>query len=291
LFLIHDAYGESLLYLDLARCMPDAIAVYGLEPAGRGRVPVIHSSIAEFGAHYAREIRRRQPHGPYCIGGLCAGGVLAFEVARQLRQAGERVALLVLLEAGTPQAPKRRSAITWRAGRMLEALRRDARPTLSALRTICKKVRGFGQFLYGRLKTRAAGRRQIELLRRFRDGSPWPEHEPVPTMNDVWNAIERSYHPESIPDQPAVLYRASVGEGSDLPYRDFLADPLFGWGRVLGTGLVAVDVPGGHFSSLRVPQVEVLAVDLRRRLAHITAQPALGTSHKMALPAPGTGSA
>lgn len=46
--------------------------------------------------HYAAEIRRLQPQGPYLVGGFCQGGVVAFSIARLLRAAGEEVALLCL---------------------------------------------------------------------------------------------------------------------------------------------------------------------------------------------------
>ena len=47
-------------------------------------------------AHYAADIRRLQPQGPYLVGGFCQGGVVAFEIARLLRAAGEEVGLLCL---------------------------------------------------------------------------------------------------------------------------------------------------------------------------------------------------
>lgn len=47
-------------------------------------------------SHYALEIRRLQPQGPYLVGGFCQGGVVAFEIARLLRASGEDVALLCL---------------------------------------------------------------------------------------------------------------------------------------------------------------------------------------------------
>jgi thioesterase domain-containing protein/acyl carrier protein len=270
LFLIHDADGESLLYRELARRMPDDIAVHGLEPLADGALPVVHTSVEQFAAHYAREIRRRQPHGPYAIGGLCAGGLLAFEVARQLRTAGETVGLLVLLECGTPRAQKRRTAS--RTTRLLELLRSGAAARrFGRMRELGRRLTGFARFVVERRAERARVRRQIVALNDVQRGAPWPTSERGPTMRTVWSAIETAYAPRATADQPAVLYRAAAGTDSDLPYREFLADPLFGWGDVLGERLVAIDVPGGHFSSLREPNVEVIAADLAPRLAALAA--------------------
>jgi amino acid adenylation domain-containing protein len=46
-----------------------------------------------------RKILATQPEGPYTLGGFCAGGVLAYEIASQLQAAGHEVSLLVLLDA------------------------------------------------------------------------------------------------------------------------------------------------------------------------------------------------
>jgi thioesterase domain-containing protein len=56
-------------------------------------------TLEELAARNLAIMQRVQPHGPYCLAGFCFGGVLAFEVARQLQRQDERVALLVLLDA------------------------------------------------------------------------------------------------------------------------------------------------------------------------------------------------
>ena len=51
-------------------------------------------------AYYLEEMRKIQPHGPYLLGGYSFGGVAAYEIARNLRAAGEEVALLMLFDDG-----------------------------------------------------------------------------------------------------------------------------------------------------------------------------------------------
>src|SRR5260221_3193726 len=53
--------------------------------------------------HFAKAIREKRPRGPYMLGGWCAHGVLALETAQILREQGEDVALLVLLETINPE--------------------------------------------------------------------------------------------------------------------------------------------------------------------------------------------
>ena len=44
-----------------------------------------HTRIAEMAAYHIDKMRSVQPRGPYLVGGMCAGGVIAFEIARQLQ--------------------------------------------------------------------------------------------------------------------------------------------------------------------------------------------------------------
>ncbi len=57
-----------------------------------------NATLRSIAACLAAKIRATQPTGPYILGGLCLGGVLAYEIASQLRSAGEEVNLLVLID-------------------------------------------------------------------------------------------------------------------------------------------------------------------------------------------------
>jgi thioesterase domain-containing protein len=53
-------------------------------------------------ARYLAAVREAQPRGPYRLLGWSFGGLVAFEMARRLRQEGEEVALLALLDTAVP---------------------------------------------------------------------------------------------------------------------------------------------------------------------------------------------
>ncbi len=59
-------------------------------------------SVDTLALEYLALIRSIQPHGPYYLGGFSIGGVLAFEVAQRLRQAGEEIGLIILLDSMLP---------------------------------------------------------------------------------------------------------------------------------------------------------------------------------------------
>jgi thioesterase domain-containing protein/acyl carrier protein len=61
--------------------------------------------IEALAAHYIDEIRTVQPEGPYLLGGVCSGGVVAFEMAQQLQAQDQKIALLALVEPSPPSVP------------------------------------------------------------------------------------------------------------------------------------------------------------------------------------------
>jgi hypothetical protein len=60
-------------------------------------------TVEDIAASYIREVRAVQPEGPYFLGCFCFGGVVAFEMAQQLRAQGQDVALLALLDTKRPK--------------------------------------------------------------------------------------------------------------------------------------------------------------------------------------------
>jgi amino acid adenylation domain-containing protein len=83
------------LYNDLASEMPNGHPVYGIFIPAQDGVPDVPS----LARSYIEVIRRRQPNGPYHLAGFCFGGLLAYEIASQLREAGEEIGSLTLIES------------------------------------------------------------------------------------------------------------------------------------------------------------------------------------------------
>ncbi|MCP4654504.1 MAG: hypothetical protein GY856_03685, partial [bacterium] len=73
----------------------------GLRPPGRGLLEgeEPRRRIDEMAAEYLRSIRGVWPEGPYALLGWSLGGMVAYEMARQLEEAGREVALLALVDA------------------------------------------------------------------------------------------------------------------------------------------------------------------------------------------------
>lgn len=99
LFLVHHPNGQVLVYRDLIRRLGPDQPVYGLQSVGLDAREHPLTRIEDMATHYVSELRTIQPRGPYLLGGFCYGGVVALEMAAQLRTAGEHVALVAMFNS------------------------------------------------------------------------------------------------------------------------------------------------------------------------------------------------
>ncbi len=99
LFCLHPALGMSWCYSGLVRHIAPERPVYGLQTRGLLEAGQLPGSVAELAEDYLAEIRTVQPHGPYHLLGWSFGGLVAHAMATRLREDGEQVALLALMDA------------------------------------------------------------------------------------------------------------------------------------------------------------------------------------------------
>ncbi len=248
----------------------------GIEPLRIPGVPLAQLSIEDMATFYVGEIRRSQPNGPYLLGGLCAGGVIAFEMASQLVSAGESVELVALLEASSPQASKRSGRIrSQRLGRLGQALTGASRTKRShvarawtVLGVISRKLVNMLAWEIIQRGTRWSVGARFRLLRYLRArGLQWPRFLPGLSVRQIYASAEALYVPRPLSHASVVLVRARAGVAHDTPdvddtaYLEIYADDTFGW-RELTDKLVVIDVDGGHSSMLQEPFVQSLATAL-----------------------------
>jgi amino acid adenylation domain-containing protein len=251
-FCVHPVGGNVLCYVDLARRLgPEqpVHALQSLDPAPGGERP---ASIEEMAAVYLRELTRVQPRGPYRLGGWSMGGLVAFEMARQLKREGQPVELVALIDTPPPAAEPGRAPdevelvaelagdIARMLGRQVEIARQELEPlTLT------------GKLEHVAVIARAAGL----VPRDFGLAQILPLFE---TFAANLRA-SRSY--------VAGPYSGSVTAWFSEETRALLPpERLDGWSRLTLGGVETAILPGGHYDLLRHPMVEVLACQLASRL-------------------------
>ncbi len=110
LFCVHPAAGLASVFVELAQHLGPDQPVYALQSTGYECAVAPRLSIEQMAASYVHDLRGVQPHGPYHLCGWSMGGLVAYEMARHLRAAGEAVDLLAILDQDA-----RLPSIAWRA--------------------------------------------------------------------------------------------------------------------------------------------------------------------------------
>jgi thioesterase domain-containing protein/acyl carrier protein len=257
LFLVHGHYGHVMEYRELVPHLQPHQDVDGCELPARPDAAQLLSTLEELAGHQVRELRAKQPTGPYFLCGYCWGGVLAFEMARQLRAAGGEVALLALIDTPYPgidgmRTIRRRARLRarkfWKLSvqnlRRLRQLEPGALPGFLRQRLVNIVTRVAGVTAY-----RWSVRFKRPLLPAFRE-------LPGALVHAAW-----SYRPQPYPGRVVLFRCAATGsrEGSD---------PFSGWNRVAGGGVEFHEVPGEHSTVMREPHVKTLATELLACLEH-----------------------
>lgn len=215
---------------------------YALQPQGLDGMSKLHQTVPQMAAHYIMEIRRKQPTGPYYLGGYSGGGVVAFEMAKQLVATGERIGGLVFLDSVAP-------------GIVMPT-------TLDKLDNYFTGLRQKGLGHAFNVARGAANRRMemVATLARKPLRRLFPYHYRLENIADTWNEAFAAYQPTPYAGE-AMLFRASTGlvAGVDIGHFN-------GWeGLILGN-IEVNESPGDHTSMCEQPHVRVLARRLRSYL-------------------------
>ncbi len=271
MFLVHDGDGETVLYAHLARYLDDNRPVYGIRPHNKEGFPILHTRISDMAAYYIEKMRTIQERGPYLVGGLCAGGVLAFEVACQLQAQGEKVELLALLDAADDQSVSEKSWHTRkRRNRLSEALGysqelKAKQKYFYIINTLLAKLSNTLIYECINIFSRIKNKIKMNLYRYYLDnGHELPKFlQDIPVRVAYQFAVKES-KPENYQGD-VVLFRATekiINNDpliDDTPNIEKHRDPLFGWGHRVKGEIMVCDIPGGHSSCLHEPHVQTLA--------------------------------
>jgi len=277
IYFVHDGNGETLLYRTLALQLQEGHPVYGLQPETRPDGSFVQTRIADWAAAHVEQIRKLQPHGPYLLTGLCAGGVIAFEMARQLQDAGERTLYVGIIDAADVHAEERRFHVAQaRLQRFLGSLGDEGDSTLVRLgKAVPTMLRKTNNLMRYEMQARLEKRLNADKVKALREGDQAAAIEAEISYLKLYEHAHLEHRPQGrFSGGDVVVYRAMKGDGSvaDAPYVEKFADPLLGWGARVDGKVDAVDIPGGHSSMLQGNNVRVLADHMRAHLARALAK-------------------
>jgi amino acid adenylation domain-containing protein len=257
LFCLHGLDGEVLVYHNLARRLGPDQPVYGIQARGVAGPQPPHFTIEEAAASYIEEMRSIQSEGPYYLIGFSAGGVWAFEVARQLLTLGEKVGLLALLDSGCPGY-----------GRLLPAWKRALLHLAEMKRTDSRERLPYLLARIGTLRDRL-----YRQSNRFAHTVLGKSGRPLPSaLQSVerasWFALDR-YIPRPYPGRITFFWAKD-----HVLFPHFDVDPRLGWSQLAEGGVEVHEVSGHHVSIICGPGLPELARDLKACL--LKAQEGIG---------------
>lgn len=248
LFCVHAVGGDVLFYEQLAKALGTDQPFYAIRSALITREDQSKTTVEELASIYVSEMRAFYPQGPYLIGGASFGGLIAFEMARQLDAQGVAPALLLMLDTNVPGSEEIVDTSA-RASTFWKNLREQGLPYLK------DKIRVKGQYWADNLSKRGRvlycnlhhllGRKLPVRLRYFeideahRDAIARYKYLPYSGKITVIRAMDRG---------PEVLGKRE--------------DPTLGWGKLAGS-LELIDVPTRHMFMLFEPYVTTFAAKLK----------------------------
>jgi len=103
LFMVHGVGGNVLGFYALARCLDADRPVYGVQAQSLLPQREAKLRLEDMAAEYVADMREVWPRGPFHLLGFSFGGLVAYEIARQLKAAGLEVGLLGMLDTRQPQ--------------------------------------------------------------------------------------------------------------------------------------------------------------------------------------------
>jgi thioesterase domain-containing protein/acyl carrier protein len=241
LFCIHPVGGNVLEYHTLANYLDDNQTVYGLQSQGLDGKAAPLQRVEDMAQHYIEELRTVQPQGPYFLVGYSFGGLIAYEIARQLVNAGQKVAMLALLDSSAPELPNLRPSLWQAVGIHLQNLWHLEWP---------ERLSYVGDRLAYRFKSRDE--------KDFLANSLYKLDDLTPQLVNVLNAnldARKNYKAKKYPGK-VNLFRCCI---QDLKYA---LHPESGWQRLVDD-LEIHPIAGAHFSILKEPRIQSIAQELK----------------------------
>jgi phthiocerol/phenolphthiocerol synthesis type-I polyketide synthase E len=232
--------------MPLGRCLGADQPVYGLQASGLEPGEPLAGSVEAMAACYVEAVRELRPHGPYRLLGWSFGGLVAYEMARQLSRAGERVDLLALLDTPLPQVfggaspPSPEEVVAALANPVLGPP--DAGEDRSGIRTLTD--------LIGTARARGLVSPDFGMA----------QAERMAAVVENCIRIGRAYRPPRS-SVDLVYFRATVRDGAKP-----LPDALFDWTPLLDRPPLTIPVACTHLEMPAPRFTEIVARGLEPRL-------------------------
>lgn len=228
-FCFHGVGGNVLNYSTLIPYLGADQPLYGLQSQGLDGITPPFQDIKQMAAHYIREIKAVQPHGPYYLGGGSMGGMIALEAAQQLQKQGKRIAILVMFDSVGP------NYVSSKFDRMIRRVKNY-------------KVRETLSYTKERISEYVEDKNNMSQCLKYQE-----KGEQIPQDLRLWfvrkmNYIAMDIYEYSLPYEGKITLLKGTDEKEGL-----FSDPQRGWGGLATQGLSIYEIPGHHDNLVEQP--------------------------------------
>ncbi|HRY70517.1 MAG TPA: amino acid adenylation domain-containing protein, partial [Phycisphaerae bacterium] len=254
LFILPGIGGHPYGFSKFAKLIGEDRPIYGMMAVGLDGSEPPPEQVEVIAARYCREVMAVQPAGPWLVLGYSFGGLVAFEMARQMQERGKSFAFLGMLDAAAPGYPRpvplaTKIGLHWRLFASLS-------------------LRGKLGYLVERVKSRT--RRVLPRLGFYPSELPSElAHFKKATLGRCNRAMMKAYYayrPRRI-DSDLVVFRAAIPPAWAATLFD---DPKMGWEAWTNGKVEDHEVPGDHLGVLKEgSNLPVLAAAISKCLSHL----------------------
>jgi amino acid adenylation domain-containing protein len=254
LFIVHGAGLNVLNFVNLSKYFDEDQPVYGIQGTGPKGYDEWYESIEAMAAHYIAAIVKLNPKGPYALAGFSFGGIVAFEMTRQLKEQGKDVSLTALLDSYVDSSYYYKTYQQKKLVRYYDITQRR----LDFLKEMLLSWKAF--------KMRINAKKEHVLKTYFGVKDPMTEQEALALeqFKEASLMVEKIINRYQLKPQDfeVDLFRAK----DDGNYK---LDPMhLGWKKAALRGVQIHNIPGDHLDIVAPPNDKVLARMLQDILDH-----------------------
>jgi thioesterase domain-containing protein len=253
LFCVHPLSGNTLCYAQFTRCLGGDQPIWGLQALPYAGEQRYYTDLSVMAQEYAQAIRTVQPESPYQLCGWSFGGIVAFEIAQQLVASGSEVDLLAIIDSdpqsftAIPDDSTHATSLTRFVEAIYDMLLIDVNVDPEALLGLSADEQLTHIF------------EQIHQTGRFPGGFNLEQARYHFGLYTSYMQMLTTYRPSRYSGQ-ITLFQAIHSRA------DFIHQSAIGWGSLSSKKIRRYEVPGDHYSLLALPNVSVLANQLRSEL-------------------------
>lgn len=240
IFFIHGAGLHVFIFYDLVKNLDKNQPAYALEGTRINQEDNPFDTIQKIASHYVESIIKVQPQGPYAIAGYSFGGIIAYEMGRQLMSQGKKISMLSIIDTNVDPQYYYASPLAKKLAKTKVLYKRRF--------TYLKEM------LSGWDKTIKHINRKKNFIKEYYLNKPTFEtnddeliFKEYLVSNSKVSEIENRYHMVPAPLK-IDLFKAKNNN-------DFQNDSYLGWGQVALGGVVIHEIPGDHINIFREPNV------------------------------------